>query len=284
MVRRDPADPKNSRRARPGARRLAAVHALAQQLHAEGPLRARVAHHHPADGDPTVGDRFRFRRAAIQRSHRTPVRRRGARHRRADRHLSRPSAGRRQGADSPHRAGPARPGGRFPALERHAAAGAEAVFLVARFGAVGRIAQADRAALLDRHRRQIGAGRDQGAARQHRDPRVRAPQRGLCVERGNLPALDVRHLGGVDRRRHHLPAQPDQADPAAGRCRGKLRQGARGAEFPPARGARGAPRGAGFHRDEDARRTRHRTAHGDARRRQSTICARCSRASSWNWR
>ena len=43
------------------------------------------------------------------------VGRRGAGHRRADRRLPRLSAGRRRGADPPHRAGAARPGGRFPA-------------------------------------------------------------------------------------------------------------------------------------------------------------------------
>ena len=121
--------------------------------------------------------------------------------------------------------------------------------------------------LLDRYRRQVGVGRNPHPARQHRHARVRAPQRGLCVEFGNLPALDGRHLDGAADRRDHFPAQSDQADPAAGRCRRKLRQGPRSAEFPSARRARGAARGAGLHRDEDAHRARHRAAHRDAGRR-----------------
>ena len=52
--------------------------------------------------------------------------------------------------------------------------------------------------------------------------------------------------------RHPVPAQPDPADPAAGGRRGELRQGPRGAELPSARRARGAPRGGGLHRDENA--------------------------------
>ena len=39
------------------------------------------------------------------------------------------------------------------------------------------------------------------------------------------------------------------------------------------RGAREVRRAAGLHRHEDAHRARNRAAHGDARRRQSTICA-----------
>ena len=61
-------------------------------------------------------------------------------------------------------------------------------------GAVGGIAQADRPAVLDRHRRQVGAGRDPRAARRRGDARVRAPQRGLCLERADVPVLDGRHL------------------------------------------------------------------------------------------
>ena len=49
--------------------------------------------------------------------------------------------------------------------QRNAAAGAEAVFLAARFRAVGGNPQADRPAVLDRHRRQIGAGRNPHPAR-----------------------------------------------------------------------------------------------------------------------
>ena len=51
-----------------------------------------------------------------------------------------------QHADPPHRAGPARPGGRFSPAQRHAAAGTEAVLFAARSDFVGGIAQADRLA------------------------------------------------------------------------------------------------------------------------------------------
>ena len=70
-----------------------------------------------------------------------------------------------------------------------------------------------------------------------------------------------------------VPAQPDQADPAAGGRRRKFRQGPRGAELPAARRARGAPRRAGLPRDEGAHRALDRAAHRDAGRRQRTICA-----------
>ena len=69
-------------------------------------------------------------------------------------------------------------------------------------------------------------------------------------------------------RRGPVPAQPDQADPAAGGRRRKLRQGPRGAELPPARRARSAARGAGVPRDEGAHRALDRAAHRDAGRRQ----------------
>ena len=45
--------------------------------------------------------------------------------------------------------------GRFPARDGNAAAGTEAVLLAARPGAVGGAPQADRAAVLDRHRRPL---------------------------------------------------------------------------------------------------------------------------------
>ncbi len=143
-----------------------------------------------------------------------------SRHRGPDRRLSRLSAGRTERADPAHRAGAARPRGRFPAGHRNAAARAEAVLLAARPGAVGRTAQ-DQAAVLDRHRRQIVAGRNPHPARQFGDAGVRAAQHGLCLELGNLPVLDGRHLAGAAHRRDHLPAQPDPPDPAAGRRRRK---------------------------------------------------------------
>ena len=183
------------------------------------------------------------------------------------------SAGRRPRADPNDRAGAAWADGRFPAGRRNAAAGAEAVLLAARPGAVGGAAQADRrpfwidtvgrSALVE-IRIQLD---DDG------DARVRAAQRGLCVELGNLPALDGRHLAGAADRRHPLPAQPDQADPAARRRRRELRQGPRRAGLPAARRARGAARGAGLHRDEDAHRARDRAAHRRCWPACRTICA-----------
>ena len=77
------------------------------------------------------------------------------RHRGADRDLQDLSAGRRPRAApqaSRRTAGPRR---RFPAAVRHAAAGTEAVLLAARPGAVGGDSQADRPAVLDRHRRPL---------------------------------------------------------------------------------------------------------------------------------
>ncbi len=47
-----------------------------------------------------------------------------------------------------------------------------------------------------------------------------------------------------------VPAQPNQADPAAGGCRRELRQRPRGAQLPSPRGTRGAPRGARVPGDE----------------------------------
>ena len=53
---------------------------------------------------------------------------------------------------------------------------------------------ADRPAVLDRHRRPLRPGRDPHPARRRRDARVRAAQRRLCLELGDLPVLDGRHL------------------------------------------------------------------------------------------
>ena len=97
-------------------------------------------------------------------------------------------------------------------------------------------------------------GRNPHQARRRGDADFRAAQRRLCVEFGNLPVLDGRHLVDPADRRGAVPAQPDQADPAAGGCGGEFRQGPRSAEFPSARRARGAPRGAGLHGNEVAHR------------------------------
>ena len=79
---------------------------------------------------------------------------------------------------------------------------------------------------------------------------LRPAQRRLCLEFGDLHLLDARHLLDPADRRGAVPAQPDQADPAAGGRRRKFRQGPRGAELPSPRRARSAARGAGVPRDE----------------------------------
>src|SRR5436190_1562122 len=120
---------------------------------AEGPLRARLAHHHRADGGAPVGGRLRVHGATLEHGHAAALRRRGAGHRRADRRLYDLSARCRPGPDPPHRPGKTRPQCRLPAGERHAAAGAKTVLFAARPGAVGGIEQAHRQAVLDRHGR-----------------------------------------------------------------------------------------------------------------------------------
>ena len=157
--------------------------------------------------------------------------------------------------------------GRFPSGQRDAADRAEAVLLAARPGALGGGAQADRPAVLDRHGGALEPRRDAHPARRRGDARVRAPQRRLCVELGNLPAVDGRHLAGADHRRDPVPAQPDPPDPAARRRGRELRQGPRGRRLPPARRPGGAARGFRLHRDEIAGRAHHRAAHHHARRR-----------------
>ena len=272
QVRRDCHDQSRCRPPDPSLRRLSGESGLGparqdgQTLHADRALCPRIAHHHRADGDPAIGGRLRVHGAALEFGDAEAVVRGRLRHRGTDRRLSRLSAGRAERADPADRAGAARARGRFPARERNATARAEAVFLAARPGAVGGIAQ-DQAPVLDRHRRQIGAGRNPHPARQRGDARARTAQRSLRVEFGNLPVLDGRHLAGAADRGHHLPAQPDPADPAARRRRRSLRQGPRHAEFPAARRARGPARGGRLHRDEAARRARDRAAHHDARRR-----------------
>ena len=96
---------------------------------------------------------------------------------------------------------------------------------------------------------------------------LRPAQRGLCLEFGDLPVLDGRHLVDPADRLGAVPAQPDQADPAPGGRRRKLRQGPRSAELPPPRRARSAPRRAGLPGDEIAHRALDRAAHRDAGRR-----------------
>jgi two-component system osmolarity sensor histidine kinase EnvZ len=87
---------------------------------------------------------------------------------------------------------------------------AKAVLLAARPDAVGAARPADRAPVLDRHRRQVQPGRNPHPARRCRDARVRAAQRRLRLEFGDLPVLDGRHLLDPLDRRGAVPAQPDQ--------------------------------------------------------------------------
>ena len=77
---------------------------------------------------------------------------------------------------------------------RHAAAGAEAVFLAARSGLVAPDRPADAAAVLDRHGRPFVAGRNPHPARRSGDAGLRTAQRCLRLELGNLPVLDGRHF------------------------------------------------------------------------------------------
>ena len=127
----------------------------------------------------------------------------------------------------------------------------------------------DQPPVLDRHGRQFQHRRGPHPARGQGAARLRAPQPGLCLQHPHLPDLDGRHLAGAADDRHPLPAQPDPADPDAGRGRRKLRQGpADAARFPPARRRGGAPRRLCLHPDARAHRTPDRAAHRHADRRQ----------------
>ena len=55
-------------------------------------------------------------------------------------------------------------------------------------------------------------------ARQHRDAGLCQAQCGLCLQFGNLPALDGGHVDGAADRCDHFSAQSDQAHPATCRC------------------------------------------------------------------
>ncbi len=175
---------------------------------------------------------------------------------------------RRSRATAPHRAGPARPCGRFPARRATAAARAEAVLLAARRGAVGGDPQADRPAVLDRHRRPLVDRGNPHQARRHGHARLRASApmftpriRWIFLVWMVVTSLVVLAVAIA------VPAQPDPPDRAARRRRRSFRQRPRGAEFPPARRARSAPRRGRVSRNEGPRRARHRAAHHDARRR-----------------
>ncbi len=121
--------------------------------------------------------------------------------------------------------------------------GAETVLFPARSGALDPVAPADRPAVLDRHRRALGAGRDPHPARRRRDAGVRPPRRRLCVEFRDLPALDARHFVGPARRRRSVPAQPDPADSALADAAESFGKGREVPNFRP-RGAREVRRAA----------------------------------------
>ncbi len=244
-----------------------------QGLDADRALCPCAADHDRADGGASVGGGVRVHGAALEHGDAAAVGRGGAGRRRPDRRLQGVSAGQGPRAVAAHRPATARAGGRFPARRRHAAAGPETVLLAARPVALGAARPADRQAVLDRYRRPLQSGGNPHSARRRGDAGVRPAQRGLCLEFGDLPVLDGRHLVDPVDRRGVVPAQPDQADPAPRRCRRKLRQGPRSAEFPSPRRARGAPRRTGVPRDESAHRALDRAAHRDAGRRQRTICA-----------
>ena len=133
---------------------------------------------------------------------------------------------------------------------------------------VGTDRSPDPPSVLDRYRRQLQAGRNPHPARRRRDARVRAAQRRLRLQFGDLHLLDAGHLLDPLDRRGIVPAQPDQADPAAGRGRRKLWQRARGAKLPSPRRTGSAAGGAGVPGNEGARRALDRAAHRDAGRRQ----------------
>ena len=256
--------------------RLAAV----QRLHAEGAVRPRAADHDRADGDPAVGGRLRVHGAALEHGDAAAVAGGGAGHRVADRRLQGLSAGQGPRAVAPDRAGTARAGGGFPQPRRHAAARPKTVLLAARPVDLQADRPADRPAVLDRHRRPLQSGGNPHPARRRRDADLRAAQRRLRLEFGNLPVLDGRHLADPADRRGAVPAQPDPADPAAGGCRGKFRQGPRGAEFPPARRPRGAARGLCLHRDEGRASSARWSSAPRCWPASATICAPSSPASS----
>ena len=244
-----------------------------QGLDADRALCPRAADHDRADGGAAVGGGVRVHGAALEHGDAAAVGRRGAGHRQPDRRLQGLPAGQGPRAAAAHRPAAAAAGGRFPPRRRHAAARPEAVLLAARPDAVGAAWPADRQAVLDRYRRPLQPGGNPHPARRRRDAHLRPAQRRLCLEFGDLHLLDARHLVDPADRRGAVPAQPDQADPAAGGRRRKLRQGPRGAELPAPRRARSAPRRAGVPRDEIAHRALDRAAHRDAGRRLATICA-----------
>src|SRR6202051_4983899 len=82
----------------------------------------------------------------------------------------------------------------------------------------------ERQAVLDRHRRQFQSGGNPHPARRFRDAHLRPAQFGLRLEFRDLHLLDAGHVLDPADRLGAVPAQPDQADPAAGGGARKLRQ------------------------------------------------------------
>src|SRR3569623_1131644 len=122
-----------------------------QGADAERALRARAAHHHRADGDSAVGSGVRVHGAALEHGDAASVGGGGAGHLRADRCLQDLPARQGSGAAAPHRPEPPRPRGGFPAAQRYAAAGPEAVLLAAGSSAVAATEPSDRPPVLDRY-------------------------------------------------------------------------------------------------------------------------------------
>ena len=140
-----------------------------------------------------IGGRVRVHGAALEHGDAAAVGRRGAGHRRLiDVYKCYPQDKERAQLRRIGAAAAAR--GRFPPRRRHAAAGAKTVLLAARPDALGSARPPDRPAVLDRHRRQIQSGRDPHPARRRRDARVRAAQRRLRLQFGDLHLLDAGHV------------------------------------------------------------------------------------------
>ena len=88
------------------------------------------------------------------------------------------------------------------------------------------------------------------------------------LERRHLHPLDDRLVAGADRHRDPVPAQPGEADRAAGLRRGKLRQGPQRARLQALWRHRSAPRRPRLHHHARAHRALRAAAHRHAGRRQ----------------
>ena len=120
----------------PGQRPSTAASRAGSAGPAEGPLRALADHHHHAGGPPPIRHRLCVHGAALAARDPPPVLGRHRRRRGPDRHLRDLSPGQERRDALPHRQRPPRPRRRFPARRDAAAAGAEAVLLDPRPGAL----------------------------------------------------------------------------------------------------------------------------------------------------